>query len=265
MNFQLLSDTTVPANYRADIGAPYGLKRNGFTYGWSSDTTTAINRNDARSPDERYDAFNYLAADQTWQIKLPGPGTYWVRVVAGDPKVFNSAIRITAEDVIVAEGAMTSKQRRIDGRTTVAVNDGVLTLAAALARSTTSCVSCRSCASIRPRRHPPRREGRMLRPVSTVTNVVTWADRSADETGFRVERARGASGPFMLVGVVGKNATQFVDTQLRPGTTYRYRIRAFNAAGGSAASGVDLAHVQRIRRRDRLGANPPAPVPAERR
>ena len=36
INFQTLTDATVPPNYRADIGAPYGPKRNGLTYGWSS-------------------------------------------------------------------------------------------------------------------------------------------------------------------------------------------------------------------------------------
>jgi N-acetylneuraminic acid mutarotase len=242
INFQTLTDTTVPPNYRADIGAPYGLKRNGLTYGWSSDVSaSAVDRGNPISPDERYDAFVPLAAGQTWQMKVPGPGTYWVRVVAGDPSALSSAVRITAEHVIVTEGKTTTKQRWLDGRTTVAVTDGALTLEAA-----PGSVDNRLCFVQVVRTDPPASapvaSGKPnARTVSTITNAISWADQSNNETGFRIERARGAGGAFMLVGVVGRNVTRFVDTNLRPGTKYIYRIRAFNAVGGSVASATDDA------------------------
>jgi len=234
INFQTLTDATVPPNYRADIGAPYGLKRNGLTYGWSSNVSAgAVDRDNPISPDERYDAFVPLTAGQTWQIRVPEPGTYWVRVVAGDASALSSAVRISAEHVIVTEGKTTTQQRWLDGRTTVAVTDGALTLEAAAGS-----VDNRLCFVQVVRTDPPAAApvapGKPnARTVSTITNAITWADQSNNETGFRIERARGAGGAFMLVGVVGKNVTRFVDTDLRPGTKYTYRIRAFNAAGGT--------------------------------
>ncbi len=242
VNFQRLIDPTVPPGYRDDIGAPYGRRSNGLTYGWSSDVSaSALNRNDPRSPDERYDTFNYLGNSATWQLAVPEPGAYRVRVVAGDPKVFNSTFRIAAEHVIVTEGIATTSRRWFDGTATVSVTDGALTLTSA-----PGAINNKLCfvevVRVQPPAAPPlAASATNARPVSTVTNVVTWADNSGDESGFKIERKRGSSGAYEAVGLVRAGVTRFVDRQLRPATTYTYRVRAFNAAGGSAASTQDPA------------------------
>jgi hypothetical protein len=58
--------------------------------------------------------------------------------------------------------------------------------------------------------------------------MVTWADRSSNEAGFRVER-----NPAFPVGTVtvGPNATAYLDQS--GNGTYAYRVRAFNDAGAS--------------------------------
>jgi N-acetylneuraminic acid mutarotase len=242
VNFQTPSAPSAPTGYRSDFGAAYGRRANGATYGFSSDMTgEAINRNDPHSPDERYDTFNYLRSGQTWQVKVPEPGAYRVRVVAGDPKVYNSAIRISAEHVIVAEGATTAADRWVDGTTTVSVTDGALTL-----ESAPGAVNNKLCFVEIARVNPPPAapaapSATLARPVSTKTNVVTWADNAGTETGFKIERKRGSLGQFEPVAVVGANVTSFTDTPLRSGASYWYRVRAFNAAGGSAASRQDPA------------------------
>ncbi len=69
--------------------------------------------------------------------------------------------------------------------------------------------------------------------LSTSAIRITWADQSTDETAFEIERAPSAGGPFVLVGTVKVNATQYDDGGLSPATAYFYRVRASNAAGGS--------------------------------
>ena len=243
VNFQTPEAPSVPAGYRSDVGATYGLRPNGATYGFATSIAgEAINRNDPRSPDERYDAFIYLRGEQqTWQVKVPEAGTYRVRVVAGDPKVFNSVIRIAAEDVIAVEGTTTSAQRWFDGTTTVNVNDGALTLTSAPGAVNNKLCFVEIARVDPPAAAPALASAPVARPVSITTNTVTWSDNSDNEAGFRIERKRGTLGQFESIAIVGPNVTRFVDTPLRAGTGYWYRVRAFNAAGSAAASRQDAA------------------------
>jgi titin len=65
---------------------------------------------------------------------------------------------------------------------------------------------------------------------------LTWTDNSSDETGFRIERKHEPLGSFALIATVGANVTKYYNTGLEPGTTYTYRIRAYNAVGDSENS-----------------------------
>jgi hypothetical protein len=64
--------------------------------------------------------------------------------------------------------------------------------------------------------------------------TLQWTDNSDNENGFKIERKTGAGGTFQQIATTGPNATSFPDTVLASGTTYCYRIRAFNTAGDSA-------------------------------
>ncbi len=61
---------------------------------------------------------------------------------------------------------------------------------------------------------------------------LTWTDNSNDETGFRVERRTGG-GNFNQIAVPDANSTSYQDDTAQPSTTYTYRVRAANEAGGS--------------------------------
>ncbi|HET9347113.1 MAG TPA: hypothetical protein VFO05_15580 [Candidatus Limnocylindrales bacterium] len=74
---------------------------------------------------------------------------------------------------------------------------------------------------------------------------LTWKDTSANEAGFRIERASGSQGAFALLAKVGANATTFTDTTANAGRTYRYRVQAFNDAGASAWSNTVTVRVRR--------------------
>jgi hypothetical protein len=71
--------------------------------------------------------------------------------------------------------------------------------------------------------------------VSTSRIDLEWTDNSADETGFRIER-RTSGGSFAEIATVGAGVTAYGSTGLAAGTTYEYRVRAYNAAGSSAYS-----------------------------
>lgn len=68
----------------------------------------------------------------------------------------------------------------------------------------------------------------------TATSIqVEWTDNATNECYTKVFRKRGTES-WKYAGEVGKDETSFVDMGLTLGTEYCYRVRSFNAVGGSA-------------------------------
>lgn len=65
---------------------------------------------------------------------------------------------------------------------------------------------------------------------------ISWTDNSADETGFKISRKTGAAGTYSEIGTTSAGVTTFSDSGLSEGTTYHYRVRAYNGSGDSAYS-----------------------------
>jgi (2Fe-2S) ferredoxin len=63
---------------------------------------------------------------------------------------------------------------------------------------------------------------------------LAWTDNANNEDGFQVERKTGTAGSYTQITTVGPNVTSYADFGLADGTTYCYRVRAFNSAGNSA-------------------------------
>ncbi|MDI6787025.1 MAG: M6 family metalloprotease domain-containing protein [Planctomycetota bacterium] len=73
-----------------------------------------------------------------------------------------------------------------------------------------------------------------------------WRDNSDNEDGFKIERKQGESGQdggemsgssvdYQQIAVVDANVTTYTDTSvLAPSTTYSYRVRGWNSAGGDS-------------------------------
>ena len=73
--------------------------------------------------------------------------------------------------------------------------------------------------------------------VSRTQINLSWVDNSGNETGFKIERCKNANCTnYVQVNQVGAHVTTFADTGLTKNTTYRYRVRAFNAGGNSSYS-----------------------------
>ena len=70
--------------------------------------------------------------------------------------------------------------------------------------------------------------------------ILAWTECGAGGLGFRIERAdcRSPCTQFVEIGKVGTHVAAFCDGPVDPCTTYHYRVRAWNASGGSSPSNV---------------------------
>lgn len=63
--------------------------------------------------------------------------------------------------------------------------------------------------------------------------TLTWVDKADNEAGYKVEAK--VDGAWKVVATLDADATSYVAEGLTAGTTYEYRVSAFNDAGASAA------------------------------
>jgi len=131
VNFQP-AGAPIPAGYVADTGADFARRGNGWSYGWNGDnTTTARDRDNSNSPDQRYDTLVHMQErvlpDAFWELAVPN-GRYTVRIVAGDPDRFNSVYRINVDGVLAINATAARGQRWVEDTVTVSVTDGRLTI-----------------------------------------------------------------------------------------------------------------------------------------
>jgi Carbohydrate binding module (family 6) len=134
VNFQDTTSAGYPG-FMADIGAAYGDRGNGYSYGWIEGANTSLtrNRNSTISPDERYDTFNQMQYNSpatethTWEIAVPN-GTYNVHLACGDPSYTDSSYQVLAEGATLVQGTPSTAQYFIENTTLITVTDGRLTL-----------------------------------------------------------------------------------------------------------------------------------------
>jgi hypothetical protein len=67
--------------------------------------------------------------------------------------------------------------------------------------------------------------------------TLTWTDKSANETGFKVQKKTG-TGAWTTIGTVPPGTVTFTDpTNLKTKTTYYYQVKATNVVGDTATPG----------------------------
>ena len=81
--------------------------------------------------------------------------------------------------------------------------------------------------------------------TSTSSIVLTWADNSANETGFRIERSPDGVA-FTQIGTVGADVVTYTNTGLVKATKYFYRVIAYNTVGTSYYSNIASAITQGV-------------------
>ncbi len=65
---------------------------------------------------------------------------------------------------------------------------------------------------------------------------LSWQDNSSNEDGFKIERKTWSGGTWSEITTTGANITTYSDNSLSSGTTYYYRVRAYNTGGNSGYS-----------------------------
>ena len=75
--------------------------------------------------------------------------------------------------------------------------------------------------------------------VSKTEAGLTWADRSNNETGFSLERSTNAIN-YSVIATLPPDTNSYVDPGRNPGSTYWYRLRAFNAEGYTQYASVGV-------------------------
>ncbi len=75
---------------------------------------------------------------------------------------------------------------------------------------------------------------------------LAWKDNATNETGFKIERCKGSRCTnFTQIATVGASVTTYTNTGLAANTSYRYRVRAYNAVGNSSYSNIASAKTPR--------------------
>jgi alpha-acetolactate decarboxylase len=77
--------------------------------------------------------------------------------------------------------------------------------------------------------------------VSASEISLGWHDNSSNESGFHVERATNANGPFTRIFSTTANAASYTNPNLAEATTYYYRVQSFNGGGASSYSNIAYA------------------------
>lgn len=223
------STVAVYRGYVMDSGATYGSRGNGYTYGWNAPDNWTRARNSSLSPDQRYDTLNQMqvpGAGTTWEIAVPN-GKYQVHIVTGDSQFIDSVYKINAEGVLAVNGTPTKSNHWVQGTVTVTVSDGRLTVSNA-AGSVNNKIDFIDVVAA-----PPPAPTSLKTAASSSSQInLTWSANPTNIDGFTVQRSVNATS-FTTIATLAGTATGYASTGLNDGTTYYYRITAFNSTGSS--------------------------------
>jgi probable HAF family extracellular repeat protein len=82
---------------------------------------------------------------------------------------------------------------------------------------------------------PPAAPSNLVAEALSATQIrLIWLDNSTNETSFKIERKKGASGSYRVIASLAAGTKSFVDSGLESGSQYYYQVRSANSVGFSA-------------------------------
>jgi fibronectin type 3 domain-containing protein len=80
--------------------------------------------------------------------------------------------------------------------------------------------------------------GLIITSVTSNKVFLAWTDNSGNESGFKIQRKKGATGTYAQIATPGWNVTTYTDDDnaLLDGTQYYYKVCAYSSAGDSPFS-----------------------------
>ena len=171
--------------FRLDAGSTYGRRGNGLTYGWSANKAADAAYTPSRYDNTRLDSHVNMDGGDTWSIAVPN-GWYNLAAVAGAPNTIDGDYRITAEGQAFVRGKPVEGFPFIEGRGTVHVTDGKLTLASATSSVNNRLASIMIAATDAPADVPN-------------GNAIRWSPDSIASPTERVEAATARIGDVLYV------------------------------------------------------------------
>lgn len=76
--------------------------------------------------------------------------------------------------------------------------------------------------------------------ISDTSLKLTWADNSANESGFKIEKKEGLAGGWYEIATLSQNTTSYTVTSLKTATVYFFRVKAYNTVYNSSSYSNEL-------------------------
>ncbi len=89
----------------------------------------------------------------------------------------------------------------------------------------------------------PAAPSQLAASVTSDLASLAWNDNSDNENGFVIERRIGTSGLWAEIAETTAGVGAYIDYDIVPGTTYQYRVYAYNSFGDSSYSNTVTAHI----------------------
>src|SRR6185436_6439139 len=137
---------------------------------------------------------------------------------------------------LVRSGSTLTGYKSSDGATWVQVGSDTISMTATLyvglpvTAHNNAALNTSTFDNVRVTGLPAAPSGLTATAVSSTQINLSWTDNANNESGFRIERKTGAGGTYAEIATVGANVTSYSNTGLSAGTTYYYRVRAYNGA-----------------------------------
>jgi subtilisin family serine protease len=170
-------------------------------------------------------------------IKVAAPGVNVYSTTPNNSYGFRSGTSMATPHATGVAGLVLTQNPNLTAAQVVSRIVSTTTPDPALAGKTVSGGIVNAAAALAPLSQLASPSGLIATAASSNQINLSWNDVSG-ETGFKIERSPNGSSGWTQIGTTAAGVTKFSDTGLAAGTTYFYRVRGTNAAGGGAYSAV---------------------------